>query len=243
MVYRFQNGGQTWWAAAKPLSLRQSTDWIFVAIPARELKDEIKQKQYGLLRTGLIVFIIGGACAAWLLRVYYRSLAELSEARKLIQNSEESLRMLIARGESDELEFKSTLRTNLSTGKPGKEIEYAWMKTLTAFMNTDGGTLLIGVEDDGTVLGIEPDAFINEDKFLLHFNNLFNQHIGLEFARYIKFELRAINDKKVLIVECEKVLEPVFLKTNKQEDFLIRMGPSSRKLSTSQTIEYLKKRK
>lgn len=242
-IYQFTSGGQKWWAAARSIYRLEGKPWIYVAIPARELKDEIIRKQYGLLGSVLAVFIIGGVCAAGLMRMYHRSVVELSEARKLIRNSEESLRMLIAHGESKELEFKSTLRMNLATGKPGREIEYAWLKTLTAFMNTDGGTLLVGVEDDGNILGIEPDAFLNEDKYLLHFNNLINQHIGLEFARYIRFELRAIDNKKVLIIECSKVTEPVFLKMHKQEDFLIRVGPSSRKLTTSQAIEYLKKRK
>ena len=40
-VYQFTSGGQRWWGAARKLSLRESRDWIFVAIPARELKDEI----------------------------------------------------------------------------------------------------------------------------------------------------------------------------------------------------------
>ena len=34
---------------------------------------------------------------------------------------------------------------NLHTKKPGKEIEIAWLKGVTAFLNTDGGTLLIGM--------------------------------------------------------------------------------------------------
>ncbi len=160
----------------------------------------------------------------------------------MIHNSEQNLKQLIERGEGRELEFKSTLRMNLQTGKPGKEIELSWLKAVAAFLNTDGGTLLVGVHDDGSISGIDADDFPNEDKFLLHFNNLFNQHIGLEFARNIQFELRPCAAGKILIVECEPSHEAVFLKVHSQEDFYIRVGPSSRKLSTSQAFAYMNKR-
>ena len=45
-------------------------------------------------------------------------------------------------------------------------------------MNTDGGILLLGVSDEGTVMGPEADGFASEDKCRLHFKNLVNQHRG-----------------------------------------------------------------
>jgi len=94
-------------------------------------------------------------------------------------NSEE-LRSLIDTGENDRFELKSTLRWNLKSNRPDKEIENAWLKTIIAFLNTDGGLLLIGVEDDGNVLGLEPDKFPNADRYLLHVNNLIRERIGME---------------------------------------------------------------
>ena len=73
---------------------------------------------------------------------------------------------LIRYGESPNLEFKSTLRTNLKTGKAGKEIELAWLKSVVGFLNTDGGVLLIGVNDGGEVVSIAADQFENDDKCL-----------------------------------------------------------------------------
>ncbi len=102
--------------------------------------------------------------------------------------------------------------------------------------------LLIGVNDESTIVGIEPDGFENDDKCRLHVKNLINQHIGAEFSSYIDYDLQSINGKTIVVVACEKAADPVFLKVGKNEDFFIRSGPSSIRLSMSQMIKYLEQR-
>jgi predicted HTH transcriptional regulator len=131
---------------------------------------------------------------------------------------------------------------NLKTGKNGKEIELAWLKGATAFMNTDGGTLLLGVADDGTILGIEPDDFASEDKCRLHLKNLVNRHIGAEHSPRIRFQLGTIDDRTVVAVQCERSTEPVFLKSSNKEQFFIRSGPSSVELTPREVLEYVSRR-
>ena len=75
-------------------------------------------------------------------------------------------------GESEAVEFKSTLRTNLHTGNKDPRMELAVLKTLAGFLNTNGGTLVIGVSDDGNPVGIQADGFDNEDKMNLHLVNI-----------------------------------------------------------------------
>ncbi len=73
---------------------------------------------------------------------------------------------LIKQGESKTLEFKSTLRWNLvEDRKDDKVITHAALKTVAAFLNTEGGDLLLGVADDGSVVGIEVDRFESNDQF------------------------------------------------------------------------------
>ena len=72
---------------------------------------------------------------------------------------------MIRDGESDVVEFKSTLRTNLYTDKPDKNIEYASLKTLAGFLNTNGGRLVIGISDDGKPVGIEAVSFGTQTKW------------------------------------------------------------------------------
>ncbi|NPA94730.1 MAG: ATP-binding protein [Thermodesulfobacteria bacterium] len=145
----------------------------------------------------------------------------------------------IREGEGNNVEFKSTVRTNLRTGKPGKEIEFAWLKAVVAFLNSEGGALLLGVDDKGKILGLAPDSFENPDKCLLHIKNLINHHIGAEFSNFITVTLVEVDGRDVVMVECSPSKRPVFLKIGKNEEFYIRTGPSSIKLSPSQMISYL----
>ena len=240
--FKFKFENQVWWAEIKKLTAFAHNAKIGIVISKADLYDEIQTRQFPLFGVAIGFLVLGAGLIFFLAKAYSKSLKEIVAERKLIQNSEASLRLIIKRGEGHDLEFKSTLRMNLKSKKPGKEIELAWLKAINAFINTDGGTLLVGVDDGGNILGIDADGFENEDKFLLHFNNLFNQHIGLELTKFIRFELRSIENKKVLIIECEPSIEPVFLNVGKQEEFYIRVGPSSRKLTTSQILDYLKNR-
>ena len=155
----------------------------------------------------------------------------------------EKIQSLISSGESERLEFKSTLRWNLKTGRAEKGIEKAWLKSIVAFLNTDGGILLIGVGDDGEILGTDSDQFESDDRYLLHLNNLIQQHIGLECTGFIRFQMIPVEDKKVLLIECQPYPSAAFLKIGKNEDFYVRIGPGSRRLSTSEVLAYMKNRK
>src|SRR5690606_1167574 len=69
--------------------------------------------------------------------------------------SHRSAEELIKRGPSKTLAFTSTLRWNLKEDRDDKSVTYAVLKTIAAFLNTEGGDLLIGVADDGSIIGIE----------------------------------------------------------------------------------------
>jgi predicted HTH transcriptional regulator len=101
----------------------------------------------------------------------------------------------------------------------------------------------VGVTDDGDILGIEADNFDNEDKYLLHVNNRIQQHIGLEHASFLAYQLVPVDDKKVLLIECQPSPSPVFLKLSNEEEFYIRVGPGSRRLSTSEVVAYVTNRR
>ena len=158
---------------------------------------------------------------------------------KQIERSEEE--KLILAGESANLEFKSTLRWNLHADRADKAIEHSVLKTVVAFLNSEGGTLLIGVEDDGNVIGTEADQFPNNDNYLLHFGNLVNDKVGKQYTDQIRWNLKEIQDKKILRVDCSPSSTPVFLKAKDGEEFYIRSGPSSVQLSPSEVLDYSKK--
>jgi predicted HTH transcriptional regulator len=157
-------------------------------------------------------------------------------------SSDEDIINLIAKDESSSLEFKSTMRKNIRSGKKDKSIEIAFLKGIVGFMNTDGGTLLIGVDDNGEIVGIEEDEFENNDKCRLHFKNLFRQHIGMEFSNYVEFFLKEIEGKTIAVVVCQRSKAAVFLKHENKETFYIRNGPSSEELAPSKVLSRMQGR-
>ena len=237
-----KNNGKTWWLGLSPLHDADKELWVAVLIPEDDIFNDLYQQW---LRFGIIVgsiLLAAIVMTIFLVRKYSHQLKDLPQQQIDSHSYENEVTALIRAGESTTLEFKSTMRTNLKTGKAGKEIELAWLKAVVGFMNSDGGILLIGVADDGEILGLENDNFANEDKCRLHFKNLLNSHIGAEFTRFIHLKSVPIREKTILIIECERVRRPVFLSVGKNEDFIIRSGPSNTKLSMSQMIKYLAER-
>jgi predicted HTH transcriptional regulator len=213
-----------------------------LALPESELLRHFKEEEHVLIYVLLGILGLGIVSVILLARQYEERLQEIQMRPKYSEASEEDIRALIREGEQERLEFKSTLRWNLKAKKVGNKIIRAWLKTLVAFLNTDGGTLLIGVRDDGEILGTEADQFPNEDKFLLHFNNLIKQHVGLEHAAHIFAAIRSVEDKRILVVDCERSLKPVFLRFGDEEEFFVRVGSGTRRLPPSKVLEYIKAR-
>lgn len=154
------------------------------------------------------------------------------DPKKRIQN-------IIQTGETSKIEFKSSLRTNLHTGLSDKKIEMAILKTITAFLNTSGGNLLVGIDDNGNILGLKSDGFQSNDKTSLHLTNMIKSHIGNEFLPFIKLLITEINNKKILLIKCEESKRRVFLKYDNKEEFYIRNGPASIKIEGNALVEYI----
>lgn len=170
----------------------------------------------------------------------YRTLA--AEQVEISPDLSLSINDIIVIGESSEVEFKSTLRVNLHTGSKDPKIELAVLKTIAGFLNTNGGILTIGVADDRTPLGIDPDGFENEDRMSLHLVNLIKDRIGPTMMQFIHARFEDYDSCRVMVIECSKARTPVFVKDGNIERFYIRTGPSTTELSASQTQEYIKQR-
>jgi hypothetical protein len=150
---------------------------------------------------------------------------------------------LIREGEGDLIEYKSTLRWDIRAGKTNPAIERSCLKTISAFLNSSGGHLLIGIRDDGSVEGIETDKFANEDKFLLHLWTLIRICLGRDFSPFIKTKLERMEEKTVCVVSCHPSDQPVFLRQpGFDEEMYIRLGPSSNSLNISEALKYIEKR-
>jgi predicted HTH transcriptional regulator len=156
---------------------------------------------------------------------------------------------LIARGESKTLEFKSTLRWNLKENrKDALQVTHAIVKTIAAFLNTEGGDLIIGVNDAGDVVGIELDQFDSSDKFMLHLTQVVRNGLGDRAGTCIDPRVQKLNGNSVCLVTCQRSPEPVFLKWTgvtpdaPEGDFYVRSGPGSVKLPPDSAKEFIKTR-
>ncbi|OYT13686.1 MAG: hypothetical protein B6I19_03780 [Bacteroidetes bacterium 4572_114] len=147
---------------------------------------------------------------------------------------------LITQGEHDKMEFKSTFRWDIRQNKKNPAIEHAALKTMAAFLNSDGGDLLLGVEDDGAIYGVEADSFANDDKFLLHVWALIKSSMGQDVSPYIKTTLEKFDNKTVCRVNCLPSPKPVFLHQKGFDEALyIRIGPSTGSLEIREALKYI----
>lgn len=181
------------------------------------------------------------------LNVFLKKITETEEVVATV-----SLPELIDKGESDELEFKSTLRWDLKEGAVNKKLEEVIMKSVAAFANSNGGTLLIGVEDDGSILGLEHDYLslggVDRDKFELHLRNLLNQQFGTAVVTSkIDIMFHEVEEKDVCQIDVESAKDPLILKTKDKngqlmEKFYVRSGNSSQEIPLSELHVYMKER-
>lgn len=177
-------------------------------------------------------------------------LRRITETEQLVTPM--SLEDLIAVGESDALEFKSTLRWDLKEGVLNRKLEEVVLKTIAAFANSQGGTLLIGVNDDGEVLGLEHDyaslGDADQDKFELHLRNLLNQQFGVAFVTSkVKIRFPQVNNVELCQVEVLPSRDPVILVLKDKsgqplQKFYARNGNSSQEISLSELHAYMKER-
>jgi hypothetical protein len=158
---------------------------------------------------------------------------------------EERVLAEIQDGESLKREFKSSIRWHIHKKSHDEVITHACLKTIAAFLNSDdGGVLLIGVEDSGEICGIEHDSFPNDDKFLLHLYNYIQEWLGNQHATRVKTDLIPVKGKKVCRVECQPFAgDWAYLRRKGEEEFLVRIGPSSKPLKPSEIATYMASRK
>ncbi len=151
---------------------------------------------------------------------------------------------LLQTGEGAHLEFKSTARVNLRTQQRDPAIELAVVKTVAGFLNAQGGTLLIGVDDQGEVLGLETDyATINRrdrDGFENWLTGLLASALGKPVLAQVGVVYEQVAGSDVCRVDVRPAPGPVFVKHAKGEsDMYVRLNNSTRLLNTAEAIEYV----
>lgn len=153
------------------------------------------------------------------------------------------LKELIDLGESATLEFKSTLQWDIVQNKQNVGLRHETLKTIAAFLNSSGGTLVIGVEDNGNIFGLDQDLkFVknkNEDGFQQLLADLVADTIGAGFIPYLKIRFEKIDDESVCVVDVDDSAGPAYLKGQQGQEFYVRLASTSRKLDAEEAVKYI----
>ncbi|MBD2148610.1 putative DNA binding domain-containing protein [Pseudanabaena sp. FACHB-1277] len=157
-----------------------------------------------------------------------------------------SIEELIQLGESDTLEFKSSLQWDVRENTKNEKLQDSVLKSIAAFLNSEGGTVIIGVEDNGNLFGLEKDiqSFKDPrnrtlDNFERHLVELIKNKIGIKFLPYLKIRFTKINDQDICGVYVRKASQAAFLKSERGLELYVRTGNSTRSLSVPEIYDYL----
>jgi len=157
------------------------------------------------------------------------------------------IRRLIAAGESEQLEFKTSARWDHREGKPNKSLEDVVVKAIGGFLNGKGGTLLIGINDDGAIIGLDADygtlgRHPNRDGYQQFLVNLISASMGKDIATQVRIEFHAIEGDDVCSVRVPAALQPVFVIGGQGQRFFVRVGNTTQEFSIKDAMNYIRAR-
>ncbi len=157
-----------------------------------------------------------------------------------------SVAELVKLGESATLEFKSSARWNLLAGGRDERLEHRILVTLAAFMNADGGTLLVGVDDAGNALGLEHDYSLLRRQDSDGWRSWLTDHIASGIDRTapanLSVEFERVNDLEVCRITARPSTRPVWVKGPAGQEFYVRFDNSTRQLVGEEVLRYVSDR-
>jgi len=168
----------------------------------------------------------------------------LGEVQKTIHLTDrQRIENLLQAGESTAVEFKETFRWDVREEQRSKTIKQASIKTIAAFLNSPfGGHLLIGVNDDGDILGLTRDGYDTSDKAVLAVGNAIEDMLGLIHGPSCDIKAVAFDEDYIIQVKVvPSIVGPAYMKLGKRDKkaFFVRNGAQSRRLSDEDAERYV----
>jgi Putative DNA-binding domain len=179
---------------------------------------------------------------------FYRiqmDLADQFSKRVKAMTPDQIIDCLIGKGEIGRVEFKVTLRWDIKKQIVASYLEDGVIQELAAFMNTEAGTLLIGVTNDKKVCGLELDyqSFTkdkNRDIFDRHLRQILRNAFGAK-KDLCSIVLIEFSEKDICQIIVRRSQEAVFIAGDEGRKLWIRDGPSKRALTGEELEEFLRK--
>ncbi len=190
---------------------------------------------------------IGGVFGLIIVFSYEMLHRRLQNIDRLSNELSVNLPNLIAQGESDLLEFKSSFRWDVEQQRVNKQLETVILKTLAGYLNSAiGGTLLIGVADNGEIIGLDKDyQSLNrhdQDGFEQAIVTAISSHLGADLCQFIKILFHVIEEQHVCRLIILPSPRPVFFNQAKAPKFYLRTGGGTRDLNIQEAVEFINHR-
>jgi len=166
----------------------------------------------------------------------------------------DEIRMLASEEESKILEFKETFWMCADKKTKEKHLMFSTLKTIGAFLNSNGGKLLIGISDDHKITGLNEEIVKfhkgSSDKFLNSFKDYIKGNLGsgksknkgAKYMDLMNYEIISVDGKKVLFLETRRSNEDVLIEEQGVEKLPVRLGPATDLLQGKQMLDYSKNR-
>jgi CBS-domain-containing membrane protein len=155
-------------------------------------------------------------------------------------------REILTRPEGQQLELKSTLRWDLQRGCVNPDLEAVVAKTVCAFLNAEGGDLVIGLSDNRDVVGLEKDYETlknrSRDGFENRLTTLLGATLGSSFLKLVSVSFTEIAGRDLCRVRVAPATEPAFMRDGDRESFFVRAGNSSRPFGLRDATRYIRER-
>ena len=240
--FNFSYKNQVYWNSFKRLSQENGLQYYLYTVPSSQLSPQADSFflsysiwfSFVLIMAGLLLLLIRK-------RFFY-----MPNKMKM-----PTVKEILKEDENRYLEFKSSLRWDYRQEKVNPELEKVIMKTIAAFGNTDGGMLLIGVDDDKNILGLENDFKTlkrnDADYYEVHLRNIMHKLMGVKYvSKYIRTQFETLEEQKVICkIKVISANEPLYLKYpnkngHQEEKFYVRSGNSSHEIeSISEINDYI----
>lgn len=193
-----------------------------------------------------IFALIGGGIGFWFALYHLVIVKQHRTVLYLEKELAEDLPLLISGGENEHLEFKSSARWDHQQGKLNRALEGVIAKTITGFMNHKGGSLLVGVSDDGDIIGLTHDyqtlKHKDRDGFERCITDIIKTRLGGNFCALVHCVFYQIDEKDVCRIVVEPSPEPVYCVDGKLPRYFLRTGNGTRELDVREALAHVTRR-
>ncbi len=181
----------------------------------------------------------------------YNELYNSNQTPQKIEHTESiDLLSIIKRGESNQVEFKPCLLYNFKTKAAGIGVKYIIAKAICGFLNSNGGVLFIGINDNGNIQGLKSYDYSlfqgdnEKDKLLLELDSLLTYFFDLSIKPLVNSSIEKLDGKDILVIVVTESHKPIFLRNKKNDlidkELYIRMNASTRQIiDNEEMVEYV----